>query len=94
MAPTTPGVPRLSTQTEVSDEIAALAKAYDAAGVVERSPRLDYPPYRSSVLRHPTEDPRHADPEGIESGGAGLRPLRRAPAGGGPHHPGQRRAHR
>lgn len=57
---------RLSTQTEVSDEIAALAKAYHAAGAVESTPRLDYPPYRSSVLRHPTKDPRPADPEGVE----------------------------
>ena len=30
------------------------------------SPRLDYPPYRSSLLRHPTKDPHQADPEGVE----------------------------
>jgi protocatechuate 3,4-dioxygenase beta subunit len=29
-------------------------------------PRLDYPPYRSSILRHPTKSLHHADPETIE----------------------------
>ncbi len=32
----------------------------------EPQPRLDYPPYRSSLLRHPTKDLHPADPEGIE----------------------------
>ncbi len=32
----------------------------------ERAPRLDYPAYRSSILRHPTKDLHHADPETIE----------------------------
>ena len=32
----------------------------------ETQPRLDYPPYRSSMLRHPTKDLHHADPEGVE----------------------------
>ena len=58
-----------STQAEVSEEIRQIAKAYErdrVDGVEETQPRLDYPPYRSSVLRHPTKDPHHADPEGIE----------------------------
>lgn len=58
-----------STQAEVSEEIQQIAKAYErdlAPGREETGPRLDYPPYRSSVLRHPTKDPHHADPEGIE----------------------------
>jgi protocatechuate 3,4-dioxygenase beta subunit len=55
-----------ATQAEVSAEIAEIANAYAAAGSVETGPRLDYAPYRSSVLRHPTKDPHHADPEGIE----------------------------
>ena len=37
-----------------------------AAGVEETQPRLNYPPYRSSLLRHPTKDLHHADPEGVE----------------------------
>ena len=32
----------------------------------ETQPRLDYAPYRSSLLRHPTKDLHHADPEGVE----------------------------
>ena len=48
-------------------------------GDAEPQPRLDYPPYRSSLLRHPTKDLHHADPEGIELCGAGLRPPRRRP---------------
>jgi len=52
------------TQAAISAEIAQLAqhpRAEDGFG-----PRLDYPPYRSSVLRHPTHDPQPADPETIE----------------------------
>jgi protocatechuate 3,4-dioxygenase beta subunit len=55
-----------STQAEVSAEIGAIEEAYRAAGVVETQPRVDYPPYRSSVLRHPTKDLEPADPETIE----------------------------
>lgn len=60
-----------STQGEVSAEIGAVAQAYGrarAAGAPEEAqPRLQYPPYRSSVLR----SPRHAavpvvDPEAVE----------------------------
>ncbi|MGY0498304.1 protocatechuate 3,4-dioxygenase subunit beta [Nocardia sp. FBN12] len=35
-------------------------------GAIETQPRLDYSPYRSSLLRHPTKDPHHVDPELIE----------------------------
>ena len=54
------------TQESVSAQIDAIAAAYRAGGTVETQPRYDYPPYRSSVLRHPTKDPRPADPETIE----------------------------
>jgi len=56
--------PELSTQAEVSAEIEAIA-AGPSPGP-QRQPRLDYPPYRSSVLRHPTKDLEPADPEGVE----------------------------
>ena len=46
--------------------MADIAAAYRDAGVVEAQPRLDYAPYRSSVLRHPTKDLQPADPETIE----------------------------
>jgi protocatechuate 3,4-dioxygenase beta subunit len=55
-----------SSQAEVSQEIADIAAAYQASGVEETQPRLDYAPYRSSLLRHPTKDLHHTDPETIE----------------------------
>jgi protocatechuate 3,4-dioxygenase beta subunit len=55
-----------STQAQVSAEMADIAAAYRDAGAVETQPRLDYAPYRSSVLRHPTKDLQPADPETTE----------------------------
>jgi protocatechuate 3,4-dioxygenase, beta subunit len=55
-----------STQADVSVEIAAIAKEYERDGVGQTQPRLDYPPYRSSILRHPTKDLHHVDPELLE----------------------------
>ncbi len=60
---TTPGD---QTQAQVSAEMAAITESYAASGAVETTTRLDYAPYRSSVLRHPTKSLHHADPEGIE----------------------------
>ena len=58
------------SQATLSAEINEIGREYEdavAAGApVETQPRLDYPPYRSSLLRHPTKDLRHADPETIE----------------------------
>ncbi len=54
-----------ATQAEITAEIEAIAGAYDGAAA-ETQPRLDYPPYRSSLLRHPTKAPQQADPEGVE----------------------------
>jgi len=67
-------VPALDTAAEsqqiLSDEMKALGDAYAQArrngAVAETQPRLDYPPYRSSILRHPTKSLQHADPETIE----------------------------
>jgi protocatechuate 3,4-dioxygenase beta subunit len=56
-----------ASQTEITREIEAISTEYAAAATApETMPRLDYPPYRSSILRHPTKDPHHADPETIE----------------------------
>ncbi|UYM06741.1 protocatechuate 3,4-dioxygenase subunit beta [Solicola gregarius] len=55
-----------ATQIEISDEIGGIVRAYETQTAVESAPRLDYPPYRSSILRHPTKDLRHADPEAVE----------------------------
>jgi protocatechuate 3,4-dioxygenase beta subunit len=48
------------TQAEISAEIGKLD------GFAGAQPRLDYPPYRSSLLRHPTKSLQHADPETVE----------------------------
>ncbi|GAA5170674.1 protocatechuate 3,4-dioxygenase subunit beta [Pseudonocardia eucalypti] len=48
-------------QAEISAEIAELAD--DRSGA---QPRLDYPPYRSSRLRHPGQPPVPVDPELVE----------------------------
>ncbi|WP_459983154.1 protocatechuate 3,4-dioxygenase subunit beta [Nocardioides sp. AN3] len=55
-----------TTQQEISAEIAEIETAAQRAGGDARQPRIDYPPYRSSILRHPTKDPHHVDPEAIE----------------------------
>jgi len=52
-----------TTQDEISAEIAEIATTLR---VPEPQPRLDYPPYRSSILRHPTKALQHADPELVE----------------------------
>ena len=57
----------LASQPTISAEIRELAAAETRArsttpgGLVQ--PRLDYPPYRSSMLRHPTKALQQADPE-------------------------------
>ncbi|TWP36694.1 protocatechuate 3,4-dioxygenase subunit beta [Leekyejoonella antrihumi] len=54
------------SQATITAEIAQAACAYAAGGAAEPRTRLDYPSYRSSVLRHPTKDLHHADPEMLE----------------------------
>src|SRR5699024_11812295 len=56
----------LSSQRDIDGEIAEIRDEYAASNRVENQPRLNYPPYRSSVLRHPTKELHHADPEGVE----------------------------
>ena len=51
------------SQEQISREIAELAAALRPG---DPQPVLDYPPYRSSLLRHPTKALRHTDPELIE----------------------------
>lgn len=55
-----------ASQREINSEIAAISSDYQRGGVEESQPRLDYPPYRSSLLRHPVKEFSHADPEGVE----------------------------
>jgi len=56
----------IEPQSLISTEIEALASSYRQAGVEESQPRLAYPPYRSSLLRHPTRELYDVDPETIE----------------------------
>ena len=61
--------PDQASQRQITEEIATFhARAAERAAAGETVPRtlVDFPPYRSSVLRHPTKDPRMADPETIE----------------------------
>ena len=62
--------PRVETQQDLSAEIKAIGEAYAEAvkngAPQETQPRLDFAPYRSSILRHPTKSLHHADPETIE----------------------------
>jgi protocatechuate 3,4-dioxygenase beta subunit len=53
----------LETQGVISAEMAAIAERYTGG---ELQPRRDYPPYRSSMLRHPTKALQQVDPEGVE----------------------------
>lgn len=59
-----------ASQQEITAEIAVRHERYRcerAAGAARKDQAsLDFDPYRSSILRHPTKDPRHADPESIE----------------------------
>jgi protocatechuate 3,4-dioxygenase, beta subunit len=53
----------LVDQSTINAEITTI-HAGASAGAPQ--PRLDFRPYRSSILRHPTKDLLHADPEGAE----------------------------
>jgi len=58
----------MTDQTEISAEIAALREHPAAVDPnwAARRPLTDYPPYRSSLLRHPTKALELVDPETIE----------------------------
>ncbi|NQX18045.1 protocatechuate 3,4-dioxygenase subunit beta [Rathayibacter sp. VKM Ac-2857] len=57
-------------QAEISAEIAEVQedarRRVREGGAPELHPRRDYPPYRSTTLRHPTHELVRADPEEIE----------------------------
>nr|WP_246081447.1 protocatechuate 3,4-dioxygenase subunit beta [Homoserinimonas aerilata] len=59
-----------ATQADISAEIQDLGRRYQegvaAGGAREDKTRIDYAPYRSSLLRHPTKSLHLADPETIE----------------------------
>ena len=55
---------RLASQRDITAEIASIAAEY--RGNEESQPRLNYPPYRSSALRHPQSPMVRVDPEDLE----------------------------
>ena len=54
-----------ATQDSQETINAEMKQIHDAASG-ETQPRVNFPPYRSSLLRHPTKNFQHSDPEGIE----------------------------
>ncbi|MGD1173821.1 protocatechuate 3,4-dioxygenase subunit beta [Mycobacterium seoulense] len=54
---------RVASQGDITAEIAAIAARYRGR---EARPRLDYPPYRATILRHPEHAPVPVDPEEVE----------------------------
>jgi protocatechuate 3,4-dioxygenase beta subunit len=54
------------TQRDITGEIAAIAADYRRSNSTESQPRLDYPPYRSSILRHPQSPLHRIDPDELE----------------------------
>jgi protocatechuate 3,4-dioxygenase, beta subunit len=62
--------PTMSSQHEITEEIRSLHAAYQDGlknGVPEETqPDIGFRPYRSSILRHPTKNPKLVDPETIE----------------------------
>jgi protocatechuate 3,4-dioxygenase, beta subunit len=55
----------VASQHDITAEIAAIAATRQRAGG-DAQPRLDYPPYRSSALRHPKRPQLVVDPEEVE----------------------------
>lgn len=62
--------PHLESQADISAEIQKIHAEYQASvasgGPEETQPRINFPPYRSSMLRYPTKNPKLVDPETIE----------------------------
>jgi protocatechuate 3,4-dioxygenase, beta subunit len=59
---------RVASQGDITAEIAAIAADYRRTGPADAQawPRLNYPPYRSSALRHPKQPLLLTDPEELE----------------------------
>ena len=61
--------PDQATQNQITQEIRDLHGEYarrEGEGEHVPSTLWNFPPYRSSILRHPTKNPRLVDPETIE----------------------------
>jgi protocatechuate 3,4-dioxygenase beta subunit len=64
--PAATAVSQESINREMEDIHAAYRQGVADGGPEEVQPRIDFAPYRSSLLRHPTKSLHHADPETIE----------------------------
>jgi protocatechuate 3,4-dioxygenase, beta subunit len=58
--------PLLASQDQISAEIGEIAAQCLRNGNAEDQPRINYPPYRSSILRHPQAELHAVNPEEIE----------------------------
>ncbi|OBJ83301.1 protocatechuate 3,4-dioxygenase subunit beta [Mycobacterium sp. 1245852.3] len=58
--------PGMASQREISAEISELAAHWERNGSADTQPRIDYPPYRSSRLRHPKAGLQEVNPEEAE----------------------------
>lgn len=61
-----------ATQSDISSEMDEVRREFEQEGSVDGAaggPLLDYRPYRSSQLRHPTQHPLLADPDMLELSG-------------------------
>jgi protocatechuate 3,4-dioxygenase beta subunit len=56
----------LTAQTAITAEIQRIHADEASSGRPRTQPRIDFAPYRSSILRHPTKDLHHADPETLD----------------------------
>ncbi|CAM4435013.1 Protocatechuate 3,4-dioxygenase beta chain [Mycobacterium basiliense] len=56
----------VASQDDITAEIDTVAAEYRRQGGNESQPRLDYPPYRSSLMRHPRASLLAVDPEEVE----------------------------
>ncbi len=68
-APMTLASADMPSQAAISQEIAdrhAQLEQQAATGIHVPRTVLDFAPYRSSILRHPTKNPEPVDPEGVE----------------------------
>ncbi len=55
-----------ASQEQITAEITTIESEYHSSDFEETQPRMNYAPYRSSRLRHPTKELHEADPEGVE----------------------------
>jgi Protocatechuate 3,4-dioxygenase beta subunit N terminal len=56
----------VASQADITAEIARIAAEHQRAGTGQAPQLLDYPPYRSSALRHPENPLLVVDPEEVE----------------------------